>query len=478
MAIKAQQSDAKHFVIKRSEFNTAKLFAEFYLPEYQTLLNTLRQGRYPLRPLREISIRLFDGPFGSDRKVDMYQESGIPYVRVKQVQHEGIDLSGLVYISQEKHEALIRSRIVPGNVLMTIAGSQLGKAAVFPNTFKEGNITGHIVGIEVKDDINPYYLAVFINSQFGKEQVTRWSHRSTRRELNLNEVGQILVPLPPRNVQDYIAKLMHEAYDKQQYKLTEARKLLGKIDTLVSHQLGINIEKLPQERRYLCNILKLKRWDITYSLPYYSELEKSIFSGIYPVHNFGKLVKFVEENIEPRKKPEFPILYIEIGDINPHFFEVESFSKILGKNAPSRARFLVKAGDIVTGVSGVLTGTKRQSTFIVSDELNGAVVSNGFVVLQPIKKVLSEYVFALLVSQFFLDMIWRRKTGAAIPAISDTDFKSIPTPLPPIEAQKKIAHEVNCCIGQAKKLRAETETLVAEAKARVQRMILGEEDVA
>ena len=90
---------------------------------------------------------MFDGPFGSDRTIDMYQESGIPFIRVKDVLPEGINTEELKYISQEKHESIIRSRVVPGNVLMTIAG-RLGTAAVFPETLIEGNITGHIVGVQ------------------------------------------------------------------------------------------------------------------------------------------------------------------------------------------------------------------------------------------------------------------------------------------------------------------------------------------
>src|SRR5690242_6213803 len=94
----------RHFLLRRSELSTLKMFVEFYQPETQELLRRLREGAYHARPLAEISRRLFDGPFGSDRKIEMYQSSGIPYIRVKDVLPEGINQRELVYISQEKHE--------------------------------------------------------------------------------------------------------------------------------------------------------------------------------------------------------------------------------------------------------------------------------------------------------------------------------------------------------------------------------------
>ena len=81
----------RHFLVKRSEISTLKLFVEFYQPESLELLRQLRDGVYHARPLSKVSPRIFDDPFGSDRKIDMYQSSGVPYMRVKDVLPEGID---------------------------------------------------------------------------------------------------------------------------------------------------------------------------------------------------------------------------------------------------------------------------------------------------------------------------------------------------------------------------------------------------
>jgi restriction endonuclease S subunit len=462
--------------MKRNELATIKLFVEFYLPQYQSLLDALKRSPYPLVPLRDISVRMFDGPFGSNRKVDMYQDSGIPYVRVKDVLPEGINVKGLTYISEEKHQEIIRSRVVPGNVLITIAG-RVGTVAVFPDSFPEGNITGHIAGVEVPNAINPYYLAAFLNSWLGEFQIKRWSHRTTRPELNLRELEQVLISVPPRPVQDQIAQLMRDAYAVRQKARIEARELLDNIDRFVTQQLGIHADWLSQERRFVRPVSRLGRWDITYSLPYFYDLENAVCSGRYPVRSFGELVEFSDEITDPLQLPDEIFRYIEIGGIDSALWEVNSYKEILGREAPSRARRLVREGDVVTGVSGVLTGTKGQASFIVPPHLDGAVASTGFAVLRPHEGILAEYIFSLLVSGFFLEMIWRRKTGAAIPAISDRDFKAIPTPYAPLDVQEKIASAVMNLKKQAMLLHAKVESDVKDSKELVEQMILGQDSI-
>ena len=62
--------------------------------------------------------------------------------------------------------------------------------------------------------------------------------------------------------------------------------------------------------------------------------------------------------------------------------------------------------------------------------------------------------------------------------LPDTVFGLLKIPKVPLDKQEVIAEEANCRRDEAKQLCAEAEAIVTEAKARVERMILGEEDVA
>ncbi len=67
-----------------------------------------------------------------------------------------------VFINKEKQVQLRRSRVLPGDVLLTKAGAILGYSAVFPEHLKEGNITSHLVTITCKECVIPEYLVPFL----------------------------------------------------------------------------------------------------------------------------------------------------------------------------------------------------------------------------------------------------------------------------------------------------------------------------
>lgn len=145
---------------------------------------------------------------------------------------------------------------------MTIAG-RVGTAAVFPESLEEGNITGHIVGIALPEDVNPHYIAAFINSQFG-DQVTRLSHRTTRPELNLKEVGSILISVPPRSLQDQIAQLMQNAYGDRQRKLAEAKHLFQSMDEWALKELKVALSNSQGQKHFTISLQRShgRRWDV------------------------------------------------------------------------------------------------------------------------------------------------------------------------------------------------------------------------
>ncbi len=446
----------------------------FHQQKFGDLESRLDKSPHPLSTLKQVTDHVIDGTHFTPQYTDA---PGVLFLMARNIRPFEISLDEVSYITQEEHQRIIRCKPEPGDVLVTKDGT-IGVAAVVPNNLPEFNIFVSVIKARPTPVLSPHYLAAFLNSELGQLQIQQQIKGASIVHIHLEDIRRVRLPIPPRPIQDRIAHLMKDAYAARRAKLDEAEKLLGEIDAVVIQHLYINLDRLSQEKRYLYPVSELKRWDLTYSLPHYRDIETAVQSGKYPCNQFGNLVEFSSGTVDPSKQPDLQIAYVEIGDVDAALGEVVSHRKILGADAPSRARRLVRTGDIVTAVSGVLTGTKGQATFTVPDYLNGAIVSTGFMVLRPKPGVLPGYVSALLASDFFLKMIWRRKTGAAIPAIAESDFKSIPTPLPPTEVQKKIVSEFSHRRIEAKRLRAEAEAVIAEAKAQVERMILGEEDSA
>jgi type I restriction enzyme S subunit len=130
------------------------------------------------------------------------------------------------------------------------------------------------------------------------------------------------------------------------------------------------------------------------------------------------------------------ITYIDLSSIDNAEKSVIGYQSIPRPDAPSRARQLVRAGDIlVSTVRPNLNGVAR-----VPDKLDGATASTGFCVLRPANgAIASEYLFHWVRSPLFITDMMRKATGASYPAVSDRIVLDSEIPLPPLDEQRRIA---------------------------------------
>jgi type I restriction enzyme, S subunit len=130
------------------------------------------------------------------------------------------------------------------------------------------------------------------------------------------------------------------------------------------------------------------------------------------------------------------IYYIDLSSIDQQSKTIKANESIVAKEAPSRARQLVKRGDVlVSTVRPNLNGVA-----MVDEILDGATASTGFCVLRPNQdKLDGSYLFHWVKSSSFVSSMVQQATGASYPAVSDRIVKGSKIPLPPIDQQKRIA---------------------------------------
>jgi type I restriction enzyme S subunit len=151
---------------------------------------------------------------------------------------------------------------------------------------------------------------------------------------------------------------------------------------------------------------------------------------------------------------------VQIQDVDSELGQIVSSSEVLGKDAPSRARKVIRQGQILTGLSGSATGTLHHSTAIVPIEFNGSIASTGFGVLKTKQGVDTHFVYFMLRSSYVLDEIKRRLTGATIPAINESCFLEIQLPLPPMQVQLEI-------VDALRKVTEDSDTIKVQARNQI-----------
>ena len=167
----------------------------------------------------------------------------------------------------------------------------------------------------------------------------------------------------------------------------------------------------------------------------------------------------------PSRTPEAEFDYIDLSAVDNIRKVITTTTRTIGADAPSRARQLVTAGD-------VLVSTVRpnlNAVAVVPPELDGATASTGFTVLRPAAQLNGRYLFHWLRSPTFVADMARKATGASYPAVSDRIIKESTLPAPSLDKQHRIA----AILDHADTLRVERRRALAHLDALPQAMFRG-----
>lgn len=139
-----------------------------------------------------------------------------------------------------------------------------------------------------------------------------------------------------------------------------------------------------------------------------------------------------DEVLTESTAPNYEFRYVDIGSVTLQK-GIEQYQGFSFENAPSRARRIVRAGDVI--VSTVRTYLKAVAS--IHDDKD-VIVSTGFAVIRP-KEVDSRFLAYSLANHYFVEMVSSRSTGVSYPAINASAMVNIKNILPPNDIQKCIA---------------------------------------
>ncbi len=184
----------------------------------------------------------------------------------------------------------------------------------------------------------------------------------------------------------------------------------------------------------------------------------------------GGIADILTETDDFRLASDSEIRYIAISDVDARTMQVVSQQVMKAHEAPSRATYRVRKGDIITAVSGASTGTPRQATALITEDEDGAICSNGFAVLRNIHGVEPLFLLAYMRTEHYLRQVRRLMTGHAIPAVSIEDLATVLIPIPPKQEQQRIAHAIASIQAMRKEALKAGEEVVMETDALVSRL--------
>jgi len=156
------------------------------------------------------------------------------------------------------------------------------------------------------------------------------------------------------------------------------------------------------------------------------------------------------ETIDPSKKPNEEFTYLDVSSVNKETKEIENATVLLGKDAPSRARKLVRTNDVIFAT----VRPTHCRVALITEEYDEQVCSTGYFVLRGKEFIFNQYLFYFLFTNEFNEQMEKWQKGASYPAVTDAEVKNIllryPKSLPEQKRIVAILDEAFATIAKAK----------------------------
>ena len=385
---------------------------------------------------------------GSTPRGSNYAESGIPFFRSQNVYNDGLIYDDIKYITDEDHQSMIGTEVLPKDLLLNITGGSLGRCAVVPSDFERGNVSQHVCILRTVK-ILPEYLHCFIISDYFSE--TMILSGSGREGLPKYSLEAMMLPIPPLTEQNRIVSCIEQWMSFVDSIESSTADLLQSVQSAKSKilDLAIHGKLVPQDPTDEPAIELLKRINpkavASCDNPHYAE-PYELPNG-WTWCKLADLCSFLSRGKSPK--------YSDTDTTYPVFAQKCNLKE--GGISLEKALFLepstlckwpevyhLRTGDVLVNSTG--TGTVGR-TRLFDDACLGKypfVVPDSHVsVIRTHSEIVSEYIYALMSSSWIQTYLGENLAGSTNQKeLYIGVLQNIDVPLPPVSEQRRIAIKI------------------------------------
>ena len=377
---------------------------------------------------------LVGGPFGSNLTTRDYVEQGVPVIRGSNLPDDReFSTDDCVFVSAEKANALQSNTAYPGDLVFTQRGT-LGQIGLIPmnSPFPRYIISQSQMKLTVDESkADARFVYYFFRSPATVQHILNHVSSSGVPHINLGVLKETEIPLPPIEVQRRIAETL-TGYDELLANNSRRMALLEEAARRLYREWFIHL-RAPGLRRTAGG---LPRGWTQQALAQIAEVNARTLPG----------------------KHEGEIEYVDISAVTPGV--IHETSRVRFADAPSRARRIVRDGDIIWSC----VRPNRRSHALILNPPENLIVSTGFAVLTP-HAVPSSYLYHATTTDEFAGYLENRARGAAYPAVTARDFEEAEIVVPPratldafdevvapVFRQRHVLHRQNAALRAARDL--------------------------
>jgi type I restriction enzyme S subunit len=344
------------------------------------------------------------------RKEEKYWTNGtVPWVTIKDL-NNGIITDTAERISLCAFEEVMRNKIVPAGTLLLSFKLTIGKVGILGIDAVHNEAIVSVVPDEMvalRD-----YLFFLLQAVDYDAFLDTYVKGKTLSKRKLNAFPIPLPPLPEQRRIAHVLSTIQRAIAAQDNLIVAAREVKRSLmQRLFTY--GPGPEPAPTKQTEIGEIPE--HWEVV---------------------RLGEVVTKTEK-VNPKINPEVRFRYVDVSSISRERLRIKGYTNYTGEKAPSRARKLIRAGDIIFAT--VRPYLKRIA--VVPFELDGQICSTAFCVIRPnLHYVDASFLFYAVANDRFVARVSECQRGSSYPAVTDKDVLNETIPLPPLPEQRRIAH--------------------------------------
>jgi type I restriction enzyme S subunit len=128
------------------------------------------------------------------------------------------------------------------------------------------------------------------------------------------------------------------------------------------------------------------------------------------------------ENRNPEREADAKFQYVDLSSVG--FNDIDGVKVILGSQAPSRARRVIREGDVILSTVRPYLGGHA----VVAESLENQICSTGFAVLRCGSDINPKFLYYMLISPQVVQQFHSMMRGAHYPALKDDHVRDIRIP--------------------------------------------------
>ncbi len=380
-------------------------------------------------------------------------EEGAEFWRAQNIKPGFISRDSAEFIDRQTFADVANAHVREGDVLVVRTGANAGDAATVPAETEGVAASSHTLRLVPKSVELGYAIGTFFASDLGRDVLFRSTTGSSRPQITKDALLSIKLP-DFTEVAGEIRDSIHTINEKRE----ESKQLYAEAEALLLDALGIADLDLPHQTAYTAmfsEAAEAQRLDAEYFRPKYQRLRQVLRKDGLSLADVAPLAR---NRFKPKRRVPFD--YIEIGNVAGNGF-VDS-EQVMGEDAPSRAQWIVKTGDIITSTVRPI----RRLSALIEEEQNGYVATSGFAVLRP-KRVSPELLLVYLRLPQICELLDLMTAATMYPAVSVSDLLTLPFPLP----NESVAEEVTELVAASRRAKKLSIELLDEAKEQAEALI-------